>query len=131
MRVAKDGSSVRLSDIGRVEDGHEELRTRIRVDGEPAVAFDVVKQSGTNTIAVNDAVRAKLAKIEKTFPQGMHANMIIVTMVVRRSSGANSPAMLGRLSVPADFLAAHFGDSGRNGRITISGIAGIKPDISV
>jgi hydrophobic/amphiphilic exporter-1 (mainly G- bacteria), HAE1 family len=75
--TAKDGSSVRLSDIARVEDGHEELRTRIRVNGEPAVAFDVLKQSGTNTIAVNDAVRERLAKIEKTFPQGIHADLII------------------------------------------------------
>jgi hydrophobe/amphiphile efflux-1 (HAE1) family protein len=75
--TAADGSSVRLSDIGRVEDGYEELRTRIRVNGEPAVAFDVLKQSGTNTIAVNDAVQAKLATIEKTFPAGIRAALII------------------------------------------------------
>jgi hydrophobe/amphiphile efflux-1 (HAE1) family protein len=75
--TAQDGSSVRLSDIARVEDGFEELRTRIRVNGEPAVAFDVLKQSGTNTIAVNDAVRAKLAQVEKTFPAGMRADLII------------------------------------------------------
>lgn len=75
--TAADGSSVRLSDIARVEDGYEELRTRIRVNGEPAVAFDVLKQSGTNTIAVNDAVQAKLAFIQKTFPAGMKADLII------------------------------------------------------
>lgn len=75
--TAHDGSSVRLSDIASVEDGHQELRTRIRVNGEPAVSFDVVKQSGTNTIAVNDAVKAKLAMIEKTFPNGMRADVII------------------------------------------------------
>jgi hydrophobe/amphiphile efflux-1 (HAE1) family protein len=75
--TAQDGSSVRLSDIGRVEDGHEELRTRIRVNGEPAVAFDVLKQSGTNTIAVSDAVQAKLALIQKTFPDGLRADIII------------------------------------------------------
>lgn len=75
--TAQDGSSVRLSDIARVEDGHEELRTRIRVNGEPAVAFDVLKQSGTNTIAVSDAVQAKLASIQKTFPDGMRSDLII------------------------------------------------------
>ena len=57
--------------------------------------------------------------------------MIVVTMVVRRSCGEKSSAMLGRLSVPAAFFSAHSGDSGRNGRIRISGIAGITPDISV
>jgi hypothetical protein len=39
--------------------------------------------------------------------------------------------MLGRLSVPATFFARHAGDSGKNGRIRISGIAGINPDINV
>ena len=34
-----------------------------------------LKQSGTNTIAVNDAVKAKLALIEKTFPAGMRADI--------------------------------------------------------
>jgi len=75
--TAKDGSSVRLADIARVEDGHQELRTRIRVNGEPAVAFDVLKQSGTNTIAVSDAVQKKLAQIQKTFPAGTRADLII------------------------------------------------------
>ncbi len=75
--TAADGSSVRLSDVGRVEDGHEELRTRIRVNGDAAVTFDVVKQSGTNTIAVSDDVSAKLALIEKTFPRGIRADLII------------------------------------------------------
>ncbi len=75
--TAPDGSSVRLSDIAAVEDGYKELRTRIRVNQEPAVSFDVRKQSGTNTIAVSDAVQAKLAQIEKTFPKGYETAVII------------------------------------------------------
>ena len=39
--------------------------------------------------------------------------------------------MLGRFKVPAAFLPAQAGDSGKKGRITISGMAGIRPDISV
>ncbi len=75
--TAPDGSSVRLSDIATVEDGYKELRTRIRVNAEPAVAFDVLKQSGTNTVAVSDEAKKKLAEIEKTFPEGMRADSII------------------------------------------------------
>ncbi|MBS2020610.1 MAG: efflux RND transporter permease subunit [Deltaproteobacteria bacterium] len=75
--TAADGSSVRLSDIARVEDGHQELRTRIRVSGEPAVTFDVLKQSGTNTIAIDEAVKAKLAKLQPSFPPGIRAEIII------------------------------------------------------
>ncbi len=77
--VTPDGSSVRLSDIAQVEDGYEELRTRVRANGEPAVAFSVRKQSGKNTVAVADAVKAKLAAIDKTFPTGMHASLIVDT----------------------------------------------------
>ncbi|MCA9588266.1 MAG: efflux RND transporter permease subunit [Myxococcales bacterium] len=75
--TAADGSSVRLADVGTVDDGYEELRTRIRVNNEPAVSFDVVKQSGANTVAVSDAVKAKLAKIRPTFPEGIEASIII------------------------------------------------------
>jgi len=57
--------------------------------------------------------------------------MIVVTSVVRRNSGENNAPRLGRRSVPAALLAAHLGDSGRNGRITIKGIAGMMPLISV
>ncbi|AKU97148.1 RND multidrug efflux transporter [Labilithrix luteola] len=75
--TAADGSSVRLSDIGSIEDGFEELRTRIRVNGEAAVSFDVLKQSGTNTVAVSDAAKAKLAEISSSFPPGIKADIII------------------------------------------------------
>ena len=57
--------------------------------------------------------------------------MIVVTMVVRRRSGLNSSAKLGRRSVPAALFCSQAGDSGRNGRIRISGNAGMTPDISV
>ena len=59
----------------------------------------------------------------------LQANMIVVTIVVFRNCGAKSCAMLGRLSVPAARFCRQIGDSGRKGRITISGIAGITPDI--
>jgi hypothetical protein len=57
--------------------------------------------------------------------------MIVVTIVVRRRSLLNNAAILGRFNVPASFACCHFGDSGRNGRIKISGMAGMSPDISV
>ena len=60
-----------------------------------------------------------------------HAIMTVVTMVVRRNCGWNSSAKLGRCRVPARFFSCHAGDSGRNGRMSISGIAGMTPDISV
>jgi hypothetical protein len=57
--------------------------------------------------------------------------MIVVTIVVRANPGENNSAKLGRFKVPASFLACQAGDSGKKGRIMISGMAGISPDISV
>lgn len=75
--TAADGSNVRLADVANVEDGYKELRTRIRVNGEPAVSFDVLKQSGQNTIDVDEKVKIRLAELQKAFPAGMQADPII------------------------------------------------------
>lgn len=75
--TAADGSSVHLHDVADVEDSYQELRTRIRTNGEASVSFDVVKQSGRNTIAVSDAVKKKLAEIQTSFPVGVQPSLII------------------------------------------------------
>jgi hydrophobe/amphiphile efflux-1 (HAE1) family protein len=77
--TAADGSGVRLRDIATVEDGWEEQRTRVRANGEPAVSFSVSKQSGANTVAVADAVRAKVDAMASRLPPGMRTSVIIDT----------------------------------------------------
>jgi hydrophobe/amphiphile efflux-1 (HAE1) family protein len=74
---AKDGSVVRLRDVATVEDGFEELRTRVRANGTEAVSFQVLKQSGQNTVAVSDAVQAKLAAMKAGFPGGVGVELIM------------------------------------------------------
>src|SRR6188768_358069 len=63
-----EGRPVRLRDIGRVEDGAFEQRTLARLNGTPAVVLDVVRQSGSNTVAVIEAAKANLAKIKDLLP---------------------------------------------------------------
>src|SRR5918912_1938434 len=55
---------VKLSDIGYAEDGREEMRTAATLNGTPAVTLVVSKQSGQNTVAVADAVKARLRELE-------------------------------------------------------------------
>ena len=71
------GSQVRLRDFAKVHDGKEEFRTAIRANGREAVAFEVVKQSGTNTVQVTDAVKKKLEDIRPTLPKGYLASAVI------------------------------------------------------
>ncbi len=64
----QSGAPARINDIGRVEDGVEEPRSLARLDGTPAVALEIRKQSGTNTVDVIHAVKARLAELQKGLP---------------------------------------------------------------
>jgi hydrophobic/amphiphilic exporter-1 (mainly G- bacteria), HAE1 family len=59
----RGGYPVKISDLGYVEDGTEELRTSARLNGRPAVTLIVSKQSGQNTVAVADAVKERLEEL--------------------------------------------------------------------
>jgi HAE1 family hydrophobic/amphiphilic exporter-1 len=65
----KNGSTVKFSDVGRVVDTVEEIRSVARVDGETAVTLSIQKQTGTNTVKVVDDVLRKLDLIRQTLPQ--------------------------------------------------------------
>jgi HAE1 family hydrophobic/amphiphilic exporter-1 len=65
----KNGSTVKFSDVGRVVDTVEEIRSVARVDGETAVTLSIQKQTGTNTVKVVDDVLKKLESIKQTLPQ--------------------------------------------------------------
>ncbi len=63
-----NGAPVRIHDIGTVEDGVEEPRSLARLDGAPAVVLEVRKQSGTNTLDVVHAVKARIAQLQPLLP---------------------------------------------------------------
>ena len=58
--TAANGGSVVLSDVARVEDGAEEQLTGSELNGKSTVQLSIQKQSGENTVAVVDGIRAKL-----------------------------------------------------------------------
>jgi HAE1 family hydrophobic/amphiphilic exporter-1 len=66
----------RVEDIARVEDGMEDETTWASVDGARAVVLSIRKQSGENTVAVVDAVRARLGQVEKTLPSGLKLEVV-------------------------------------------------------
>ena len=75
--VANRGTySVKLSDVGYAEDGAEEPRTEAKLNGQPAVTLIVSKQSGQNTVAVADAVKARLQAIQSTLPPGFKTEVV-------------------------------------------------------
>ncbi len=70
------GGPVRLRDVARVVDGEEEARTLSRLNGQNAVSLLIRKQSGTNTVAVVDAVKQKLGEIQKGLPPDIQFEVV-------------------------------------------------------
>ncbi len=71
-----DGSQVRVSDIGRVEDTGERMGTASFYNGRPSVTVVIKKQSGTNTVAVVEKIKERLAEIESTLPPGVKTTVV-------------------------------------------------------
>lgn len=65
------GSPVYLSDVALVEDGFEDVRRFGRVNGEPAQGLGIRKQRGANAVAVAQGVKAAMAELQQTLPEGM------------------------------------------------------------
>ena len=70
------GGPVHIRDIGTLVDGEEEARTLSRLNGQNAVSLLIRKQSGTNTVAVVDAVKKKLAEVQKGLPPDIQFEIV-------------------------------------------------------
>ncbi len=57
-----------LGDVARVEIGAESYRSAVYRSGEPAVGLGVVRQSGSNALAVADAFKVRLDELEQALP---------------------------------------------------------------
>ncbi|MDE2125510.1 MAG: efflux RND transporter permease subunit [Armatimonadetes bacterium] len=66
----KDGATIHVGDVARVQDGMEEATTSASLDGVPTVLMTIRKQSGLNTVATVDAVKARLADLKAALPPG-------------------------------------------------------------
>ncbi|MEQ1828652.1 MAG: efflux RND transporter permease subunit [Pirellula sp.] len=71
----RKGYPIRIKDLGHSEDSIEEPRGLSRLDGKNAVSLFVQKQSGTNTIAISDAVQKRLDRIRKALPSDIQLEL--------------------------------------------------------
>src|SRR6266536_232258 len=62
---------VRLGQIARIEDAQEEARDAAYVNGERAVALEIRKTSGANTVLVTDGVKRVIEELKHTLPNGI------------------------------------------------------------
>lgn len=71
-----NGTSVRVRDIGYAEDGTKEQRSVARLNGTPTVTLEVRRQSGANTVAVIEGVKARLASMRSLLPGDMRVEIL-------------------------------------------------------
>ncbi len=71
-----------LRDIARIEDGRAELTSISRVDGARAITLEVIKESGANTVAVCEQVRAVVEGLD--LPGGANLQPVVDTSTMAR-----------------------------------------------
>ncbi|MBS0469073.1 MAG: efflux RND transporter permease subunit [Proteobacteria bacterium] len=71
LRANTDGSTVRLKDVARIELGAQSYSTSAKLNGSPSVGMGVQLTSTANALATAKATKAKLAELQKFFPEGV------------------------------------------------------------
>jgi len=61
------GAQVRLSDIADVQDAQKDVEKIARVNGQSAIAVQVLKQSDANAVGVSEQIRTAIDKLEKDY----------------------------------------------------------------
>jgi HAE1 family hydrophobic/amphiphilic exporter-1 len=79
LKVEEDGTLVKLKDVGRAELGAENYNSNVRIRSSPGVGIGIFQLPGSNALDVANAVKARMAELEKGFPPGMQATVAFDT----------------------------------------------------
>jgi multidrug efflux pump len=71
VRAAKDGQITRIRDLGRVELGSSTYALRSLLDNKPAAALPISQRPGSNALETSQQVRDTMARLKKSFPEGV------------------------------------------------------------
>ena len=81
-----DGQVTRLRDVARISLGADAYTLRSLLDGEPALAMQIIQSPGANAIDVSNAVRARMQELQKGFPQDIEYRIAYDPTVFVRAS---------------------------------------------
>jgi hydrophobe/amphiphile efflux-1 (HAE1) family protein len=77
---------VRVRDVADLVDSEEDAETAAVRNGIPAIALSVRKQTGTNTVAVVDSVKAAVHELEAKLPPGYSVDIVRDNSIQIRTS---------------------------------------------
>ncbi|MBZ0158494.1 MAG: efflux RND transporter permease subunit [Alphaproteobacteria bacterium] len=82
----RNGTPVRLADVAEIRDGIEEERSLALVNGLPAVALDIQKQSGANMVEMVDRVLKSVQSLQRDLPAGVTLTVVRDASTMTRDS---------------------------------------------
>ena len=82
----KNGSPVRLSDVGDVVDGAQNDKLGAWMNRSPAIILNIQRQPGANVIAVVEGIKALLPQLQATLPAAIDLAILTDRTVTIRAS---------------------------------------------
>ncbi|OQC14017.1 MAG: Multidrug resistance protein MdtC [Lentisphaerae bacterium ADurb.Bin082] len=70
--LQKDGAIIRLKDVAEISDSFKEITQFVETMGRDGMIMIVQKRTGANTVAVCEAVRNELKRLETVIPRDIH-----------------------------------------------------------
>ena len=82
----RNGSPVRLSDIGNVIDGAQNDKLGAWMNETPAIIMNIQRQPGANVISVVEGIKALLPQLQASLPSAIDLNILTDRTVTIRAS---------------------------------------------
>ena len=125
------GATVTLGDVATVRPTFKDATSITRVNGKPAMTIEVSKRTGANLIETVDGVKQLVARLQKTWPEGVQVGftqdkskvirqmladlqnsvatgVLLVAVIILFALGFRSSLFIG-IAIPASFLAGVLG----------------------
>jgi len=108
--ASRNGMVVRLSDLGSLVEREREPDSVSRVDGVPAISFQVFKQQDANIVETGEGVKDATAELQKQMPPGVELRLVYADSdwVKRSLEGVRNTLIEGALlTIAIVFLFLH------------------------
>ena len=125
------GATVTLGDVATVKPTFKDATSITRVNGQPAMTIEVSKRTGANLIETVDGVKKVVARLQKSWPEGVQVGftqdksklirqmladlqnsvatgVLLVAVIILFALGFRASMFIG-IAIPASFLAGVLG----------------------
>lgn len=86
VKIGAAGQVTRLRDVARIALGADAYALRSLLNGEPALAMQIVQSPGANALDVSNAVRSAMETMQRGFPEGIEYRIAYDPTVFVRAS---------------------------------------------